>query len=450
MLNKIIDDYLKENYYPFHMPAHKRSILLNPKLGYGRDFTEIDGLDNLNDPKEVFVDMERKIAEIYDVTDAIISTNGSTSGILASIMAVSKNKKNILIQRSSHKAVYNACLINKLRVDYLGVKTNDIGAIVDISYEDLEAKLKSKNYSAVVITSPSYEGYILNLKKIYGLCKKYDTKLVLDMAHGSHLFLTGQYANYFDIAITSFHKNLPALTPGAAVLLNDDTMIKDLRFAMAIFQTSSPSYLILQSIAYIFENISELENLNQELKPRLRDLYKIKLKNLSLYDSTNKDRSKILISTKNTNINGKTLGDLLKKEKIEIEMAYPSYVLLIASIYDTDEGFIRLKNALIKIDKAIDKSEIFFKFTYHNPKKVYDLYEAIDMQAKLIDIKNSKGRVASNFIYAYPPGIPILAPGELIDSKVLENMENLQKNNIKLNLDGTSIAVLIDKMDENC
>ncbi|WP_311376577.1 aminotransferase class V-fold PLP-dependent enzyme [Anaerococcus lactolyticus] len=450
MLNKIIDDYLKENYYPFHMPGHKRSKLLNPNLGYGRDFTEIDGLDNLNDPKEVFVEMEKKIAEIYDVKDAIISTNGSTSGILASIRSISQNNKNILIQRSSHKAVYNACLINKLKVDYLGVKTNDIGAIVDISFEDLEDKLKNKTYSAVVVTSPSYEGYILDIEKIYKICKKYKAKLILDMAHGSHLFLTGAYKNAFDIAITSFHKNLPALTPGAAVLINDDTMIKDLRFAMAIFQTSSPSYLILQSIGYILENISELENLNQELKPRLRDLYNLKLKNLSLYDSTNKDRSKILISTKNTNINGKTLGDLLKKEKIEIEMAYPSYALLIASIYDTVEGFIRLKNAIIKIDETINKSENSFKFTYHNPKKVYDLYEAIDKQPKLIDIKNSKGRVASNFIYAYPPGIPILAPGELIDSKVLENMENLQKNNIKLNLDGTSIAVLIDKMDENC
>ena len=163
MLNKLIDDYLKENYYPFHMPGHKRSRLLNSKLGYKRDFTEIDGLDNLNDPKEVFVEMERKVADIYKVKDAIISTNGSTAGILASIRTLTKNNKNILIQRSSHKAVYNACLINKLEVDYLDVVSNDIGAITDISYLDLERKLNSNNYSALVITSPSYEGYILSL-----------------------------------------------------------------------------------------------------------------------------------------------------------------------------------------------------------------------------------------------------------------------------------------------
>lgn len=153
MLNKIIDDYLKENYYPFHMPGHKRSELLNSKIGYGRDFTEIDGLDNLNDPKEVFVEMENKIAEIYNVKDAIISTNGSTSGILAAIRAVTSENKNILIERSSHKAVYNACLINELNVDYLNVMTNETGAIVNILYDELEDKIKSKKYACLVITS---------------------------------------------------------------------------------------------------------------------------------------------------------------------------------------------------------------------------------------------------------------------------------------------------------
>ncbi|WP_311492340.1 aminotransferase class I/II-fold pyridoxal phosphate-dependent enzyme [uncultured Anaerococcus sp.] len=450
MLNKIIDNYLKENYYPFHMPGHKRSEIFDSNLGYGRDFTEIDGLDNLNDPKEVFVDMERKIAETYDVKDAIISTNGSTSGILASIRAISQNNKNILIQRSSHKAVYNACLINKLKVDYIGVKTNDIGAIVDISFEDLEDKLKNKTYSAVVVTSPSYEGYILDIERIYKICKKYKAKLILDMAHGSHLFLTGAYKNTFDIAITSFHKNLPALTPAAAVLINDEQIVKDLRFAMSIFQTSSPSYLILQSIDYILENIGEMEILNQKLQANLVDLYKIKLKNLSLIDDKNKDRSKILISTKNTNINGKTLANLLKEEKIEIEMAYPSYALLIASLCDRDKGFDLLKNALIKIDKTLEKSAYLFNFTYQSPQKIYQIYEAMDFDSELIKIENSQGRIAGGFTYAYPPGIPILAPGELIDSKVLENINNLQKNNIRLNLVGKSIAVIIDKMNKNC
>lgn len=450
MLNKIIDDYLKENYYPFHMPGHKRSKLLNSKIGYGRDFTEIDGLDNLNDPKEVFVDMEKKIAEIYNVKDAIISTNGSTSGILATIRAVTSENKNILIERSSHKAVYNACLINELNVDYLTVMTNEIGAIVNILYDELEDKLKSKKYACLVITSPSYEGYILDTERIYNLSKKYKTKLILDMAHGSHLFLTGEYRKAFDVAITSFHKNLPALTPAAALLINDDKISNKLRFSMSIFQTSSPSYLVLQSIDYILENINELKTLNKNLQKNLFDLYKLNLKNLNLVDSKNKDKSKILISTKSTNINGKELAHLLKKEKIEIEMAYPSYTLLISTLFDTNEGFNLLKKALIKIDKEIIRMDNNYNFTYKSPQKIYEIYEAMIKKSDLVDLDKAKGKIAADFTYAYPPGIPILAPGELINEEILENINNLTQNNININLDQNLISVLIDKRDENC
>ena len=450
MLNKIIDDYLKENYYPFHMPGHKRSKLLNSKIGYGRDFTEIDGFDNLNDPKEVFVEMEKKIAQIYNVKDAIISTNGSTSGILATIRAVTSENKNILIERSSHKAVYNACLINELNVDYLTVMTNEIGAIVNILYDELEDKLKSKKYACLVITSPSYEGYILDTERIYNLCKKYKTKLILDMAHGSHLFLTGEYRKTFDIAITSFHKNLPALTPAAALLINDDKISDKLRFAMSIFQTSSPSYLVLQSIDYILENINELRTLNKNLQRNLCDLYKLNLENLSLIDSKNKDKSKILISTKNTNINGKKLAQLLKKEKIEVEMAYPSYALLIATLFDTDEGFNLLKKALVKIDKEIISMDNNYNFTYKSPQKIYEIYLAMIKKSDLVPLEKSKGKIAADFTYAYPPGIPILAPGELISEEILENINNLTQNNININLYQNLISVLIDKRDENC
>ena len=445
MLNKIIDDYLKENYYPFHMPGHKRRSLLNKNLGYTRDFTEIDGLDNLNDPKEVFVEMERRIAEIYDVKDAVISTNGSTSGILATIRAICKDNKKILIQRSSHKAVYNAALINNLHVDYIDVITNQIGAIVDISYKKLAKKLREYEYSALVITSPSYEGYILDIGKIYEICKKNKTKLIIDMAHGSHLFLTSQYQNFFDLAITSFHKNLPALTPAAAVLINDESMICDVRKSMAIFQTSSPSYLILQSIDEIISKIDLLEKLNKNLERNLNKFYQIKLENLEIIDDKNKDRSKILISSKNTSINGKDLQDLLKKEKIEIEMAYPSYALLIATIFDTDEAFENLIHALRKIDKSLTKGKASYNFTYKNPKKLYEIYEADLMDKKTYDLADSIGKVSGEFIYAYPPGIPILAPGELISTDIINNINSLIANKINVNINNDRISCIIDK-----
>ena len=117
MLNKKLDEYLNEDYYPFHMPGAKRSAELRSDLPYKRDLTEIEGFDNLNNPKEIFKDLEDSLANIYKVKQAVISTNGSTCGILSSIRALTYKNKNILIQRTCHKAVYNSIEIFDLNVD---------------------------------------------------------------------------------------------------------------------------------------------------------------------------------------------------------------------------------------------------------------------------------------------------------------------------------------------
>ncbi|EGC82599.1 hypothetical protein HMPREF9290_1404 [Anaerococcus prevotii ACS-065-V-Col13] len=148
MLNKKLDLYLKENYYPFHMPGSKRTNMLRNDLPYERDLTEIDGFDNLNDPKDIFVSMENWLSKIYDVKKTIISTNGSTSGLLSVIRALTYDNQNILIERSSHKAVYNACELNKLDVSYIDIITNEISAIVDINYDDFEKKYLVKIFHA--------------------------------------------------------------------------------------------------------------------------------------------------------------------------------------------------------------------------------------------------------------------------------------------------------------
>src|SRR5699024_4737223 len=124
MLNENLDLYLNEGYYPFHMPGSKRSKILRSDLPYRRDLTEIYGFDNLNDPEDIFIQMEERLAQIYRVNKAIISTNGSTSGILSTIRAFTRDRKNILIQRSSHKSVYNACELNSLNVSYINIVTD--------------------------------------------------------------------------------------------------------------------------------------------------------------------------------------------------------------------------------------------------------------------------------------------------------------------------------------
>lgn len=445
MLIDKLDLYLNENYYPFHMPGSKRSDLLRSDLAYKRDLTEIEDFDNLNDPKSIFVEMQDKIAGLYQVKESIISTNGSTCGILSAIRALTRKNKNILIQRSSHKSVFNACELNELRTSYVNIKTDSNLAVKDIDYDDLIYKLSLKDYAALVITSPSYEGYILDLERIYKLCKKSKVKLLVDMAHGSHLLLDGTYQNTFDVAITSFHKNLSALTPGAAVLINDLELYDEIKRNMAIFQSSSPSYLILQSIDEMLDMFSSFYGLNAKLTKRLEKLYGLKLENLHLIDDKHKDKSKILISTKNTNISGEELQKLLRKEKIEIEMSYPDYALLIATIFDSKEAFERLSLALLKIDKKLSKQEKKLEFFLDEANKKYEIYEALNYKRERIKLKDSLGKVSADFIYAYPPGIPIVVPGEIIDEKVLSNIYYFLKNKINVNIKEDFIHCIIDK-----
>lgn len=441
MLNEKLDQYLREDYYPFHMPGSKRTNILRDDIPYKRDLTEIYGFDNLNDPKDIFSQMEEKISDIYQVDDAIISTNGSTAGILSTIRALTYKNKNILIQRSSHKSVYNAIELNNLKADYINVILNNVGAIIDIDYEDLEEKLKKKNYGVIIVTSPSYEGYYINLEKIYELARKNSTHLVVDMAHGSHSILSGNYNNYFDVAITSFHKNLSALTPSSAVLINNMDYSKEIRRNMAIFQTSSPSYVILQSIDEMIDKFTEFYHMYSDLEKNLDTIYQLNLNHLEIIDDDRKDKSKILISTANTNIDGFILEKMLRDRKIEIEMSYPTYALLIASIFDSKIGFDRLQAALLDIDKNIKKDSTSYSFTYKIPDKALEISDAILRQKSKVSVGDLDGKICGQFVYAYPPGIPILSPGEIIDEDIISTMNYMANHQTKLNIDDTILIL---------
>lgn len=446
MLNKKLDEYLNKDIYPFHMPGHKRNDeILSKKLPYKRDLTEITGFDNLNDPKGIFLDMQEKIANLYKVNDALISTNGSTCGILASMRTLAKNNKNILVGRNSHKAVYNAIELFSLDADFVKSKLNKNGIIFDIDYQDLEKKLKEKQYSFLLLTSPTYEGYFLDLDKIHKLCKKYKTYLICDMAHGSHLPLFNDYKKYFsfDLAITSFHKNLSALTPAAAILVNNKNLdLEELKRNMAIFQTSSPSYIICQSIDDMLVNYPKFFQLKDALLDNLKDLYEIDLKNLKLINDPRKDISKILISTLGTNINGRQVQNLLLKEGIEIEMAQANHVVLISTIFDQKKGFERLKDALIKIDKSLKKEDCKLDFENIIAEKKYSISQAMTMKKKKVKLENARNQISAQYIYSYPPGIPILAPGEVFSKEIIENIKKLKEANLDLSMDPDGVFVI--------
>ncbi|MDD7464515.1 MAG: aminotransferase class I/II-fold pyridoxal phosphate-dependent enzyme [Anaerococcus sp.] len=446
MLNDKLDQYIKEGYYPFHMPGHKRNIdLLNKNLPYNRDITEICGFDNLNDPESLFVFMEEALAHTYEAKEAIISTNGSTGSILATMRSLSKKNKKILISRFAHKSVFNGIELFDLDVDYIKTKVNDQGIISDIDYEDFGEKLETNTYDFVLLTSPTYEGYLLDLKKVHNLCKRRETPLIIDMAHGSHIHLYDDYKEYssYDLAITSFHKNLSALTPASCILINDEGLdSKEIRRNMAIFQTSSPSYVVCQSIDDMIFSHPKFPILKENLDINLDLLYKLDLKNLEFVNDDRKDRTKILISTKNTNISGYKLQELLLERKIEIEMAQATYALLISTIFDEKEGFENLKSALMSIDQTLEKSKSSFDFKNIIPKKAMKISKAMESEKNLLDIEKASGKICGQYIYSYPPGIPMIVPGEVFSEDLIKEISYLKTVGANLSYDDGKVFIV--------
>ena len=437
----------KSDVYPYHMPGHKRKAAGGfLEDAYGIDITEVDGFDDLHDPKGLILEAMRRAADLYRSDETFYLINGSSCGILSSISAVAERGDKVLIARNCHRSVYNAVSINGLRAEYIYPDTLFDGEIcADIRPKQVEKALeRSPDARALVITSPTYEGLISDIASIARIVHDRNIPLIVDEAHGAHLFL---YENLplnrikssvecgADIVVNSLHKTLPALTQTALLHVNGELVDRErLKRYLSIYQTSSPSYVLMASMDHCLEYIgSEGRELFREYDERLKRFYRIsrelKLLHVLTGDDLSKervysfDRSKIVIFTDRAGISGKELYDtLLKKYGLQPEMAYDRYCLMMTSLMDTDEGFFRLTNALNKIDKDLMDGKTEDPECFYEP----------DPEAeRLMDrIDSLTGTKAASEIYLYPPGIPIVVRGETITGEMARQLKKHIRNRL--------------------
>lgn len=407
--------------YPFHMPGHKRNSNYNI-TGSEIDITEIDGFDNLHCPTEIIADMQKELADIYDCKRSIISVNGSTGCILSAISAVSKKGDKIIIARNCHKSVYNACLINELDMAFIEPEfENTFGMYTNISQNSVDEAVKSNpDACAVVITSPTYEGFISNIES--------PIPLIIDSAHGAHFGMADYLPNMpnGDIVIQSLHKTLPALTQTAVIHINNPALEDNVKRYMDVFESSSPSYILLASVDRCIDFLKNRDNAFKNYKLILDNFYKevTALKNIRVLK--NDDITRIVFMS--DNISGAQFATELRKYGVEAEGATINYVILISSVCDTKEGFDLLLSALKKINR------IEGKFTpYINkcsiPQKIKG---SINSERKKIKLKNSSGMVSAEFVYAYPPAVPILAPNEIINEDSIGTIISLSEAGVNV------------------
>ena len=450
-LYRALEIYSQEDYYPFHMPGHKRNPdTVNTDLPFDRDITEIEGFDNLHHPEGILKKAQETAANVYGTKECYYSVNGSTAALLAAVSAAVPRKGQILVARNCHKAVYHALYLRNLIPTYVYPQMNQKWWINGgISPDKVERALaENPEIKAVLLTSPTYDGVVSDIEKIAEIVHRYEIPLIVDEAHGAHF----HFSNYFptsaaelgaDLVIQSFHKTLPSMTQ-TAVLHNCSDRVDSrlIRRFMGIYQSSSPSYILMASMDACMEKMSsdgnemfrEFTKILEKARRRLSECKYIRLVSPEIGTAGvfDYDRSKLLFSTRYASMTGSELAQiLLEKYHIQVEMETEHYVLALAAVGDSGEGFERLCQAIEEINqeeaqKKKEKRETeepkAGRTAYTSLSQFMSITEAMESESEIRKLEESVGRISAEFGYLYPPGIPLIVPGEQITGQFIRNM----------------------------
>ena len=482
-----LTEYAGSDAYPFHMPGHKRREITDGIPGgfpdpYGIDITEIDGFDNLHHAEGILKDAMDEAAAIYGTDRSWYLVNGSTCGILSAVFATTENGGKILTARNCHKAVYHAICLNRLEAEYLypeeitefgingGIRAEDVRKALEkdamhCAGNSGDVRGKITKIQAVLITSPTYEGVVSDIRAIADAAHEYGIPLIVDEAHGAHLEYADQCHSFpksaleygADIVIQSLHKTLPCFTQTAILHVKGKFVDQDrVSRYLSMFQTSSPSYLFMagmeRCIRYMDgDGRNEMVRYEERLEHFMKRMEGLQVLEVLDREICGKyrtvagwDPSKIVVSTMRAeDFHGEELAETLRRKyHLEMEMTAPEYVIAMTSLMDTEEGFERLGTALLEIDGALrhcveseqqkEKGESKEKERCETPEATESkvshpirrmlICEAMDADTERTAFQDTVGKVSAEFVYLYPPGIPIIAPGEVFTDAIVEKI----------------------------
>lgn len=438
-LDIALEKYGKSDIYPFHMPGHKR-LSMGDFSPEAIDITEVDGFDNLHHAEGILAQAQERMAEVFGADKTFFLVNGSTCGLLSAICASVPKGGKILIGRNCHKAVYHGIFLHGLQVEYVYPMQTQWGIQGSVDPMEVENQLKKHpDIKAVLLTSPTYDGVVSDIQSISQIVHAHDIPLIVDEAHGAHFgfskgFPQKALALGADVVIESIHKTLPGFTQSAALHVKGERVnVKKLQKYLGIFQTSSPSYVLMAGLdrctRMLIERGDQLmtayETKLQAFYERAKELKHLQVLPLDVNDAGifARDMSKVLIFADSENKLAKTL---LEKYGLQMEMESGHYVTALTSLMDTQEGFDRLLTALSELDKQCgavsektDWSQLMDQL-YQPKEKKMEVEAASECDTKTIDFTQAAGAVSCEFAYLYPPGIPFLVPGEVIPENMVE------------------------------
>lgn len=448
-----LEDLVREDSVSFHFPGHKGRLTnidwarLMPMI----DTTETRGMDNLLEPRGIIKESQEEAAKVFGAKHTIYGVNGSTGSNYIALSTVTNKGDKILVQRNCHKSVYNAMILNELEPIYLFPNYNsEYELTTGVRPSDVEKALEENpDIKVVILTNPNYYGICSDIKTIAEIVHRDEKRiLIVDEAHGPHIALSDKYPESAiksgaDIVIHSTHKTLPSLTQTSLLhVCTGRVDMNKLRDRYQLHTTTSPSYLFTlsneMSVAFMAEEGRKSLNENYEylldVRRRLGEIKGVTVLEIDPNDDTIFDLDICRITIDIVGYKGQELMKILYDDyNIRMEMSDYYSTLAVATVMNNVEDYEILINAVKEIANREERRPIR-DLTLDMPKPVISMCpsEAYFAHKKLVNIEDSIGEVAATPIIPYPPGVPLLATGELITKEIYDYLLFLLKNDVNV------------------
>ena len=440
-----LKEFNSKRVVPFDVPGHKRGRG-NPELTdfLGQKVMDIDvnsmkPLDNLNHPKSVIKEAEFLAAQAFRAHHAFFMVNGTTSSVQAMVFATVKRGDKIILPRNVHRSVLNALVLCGAYPIYINPEMNQrLGISLGMSLKSVKKAInENPDAKAIFVNNPTYYGICSDLKSIVSMAHEAGLFVLADEAHGTHLYFgedlpQSAMAACCDMSAVSMHKSGGSLTQSSILLTNERVNPDYMRQVINLTSTTSASYLLLSSLDLsrkhmvlngkeVMKRVVDLVQYAREEVNEIGDYWALGedlIDGDAVFDF---DQTKLTINTLNIGLAGIEVYDLLRDEyDIQMELGDIANILAYVSVGDRKSDLERLVSALVDIRRRYKKDKTgMWMQEYINPELVVVPQDAFYGKKEAVDLLGSEGRVCTEFVMAYPPGIPILAPGERITMEII-------------------------------
>lgn len=424
-----VESYCKKDSLRLHMPGHKGKSL----LGFEPyDITEIDGADSLYHASGIIAESEKNAASLFGTKATYYSCEGSSLCIRAMVYLAARYAKQsgkqplILAGRNAHKTFLSAAALLKVGVQWLYPAQNAGYLSGTIEKSAVEAAIKEYQPTAVYLTTPDYLGGMCDVAAISEICRKWGVLLLVDNAHGAYLrFLEPSLHPVdlgADVCCDSAHKTLPALTGGAYLHVSHSAptlFCEEAKNALALFGSTSPSYLILQSLDRV--NAYLADGYRQKLKAFIKETEKLKAELSKAFMLVGDEPLKITVRPKSYGYTGEEFAKELAKRKITCEFYDLDFVVLMLTPETGTDGLEKIKKAFYDIPEK--KSIDLFPPPVNRGEPILSLSEALLLSTRKVRAKDAAGLLFAGLNISCPPAVPVAVLGEQIDENTVRLFE---------------------------